>query len=127
MPPLSAKESQRFCDEARDLYRRWSDEFDQVLRIEVVVDRRRKRGSVGKWEEASGAGLIVMMEEHCTPLVLCHEMAHVLCNARYGRNGHGPAFARIYLELVCSTLGGVSSSHLMQAFDTFGVDHDFYI
>lgn len=120
---LAEEAAQRFLDEARDRYPRWLEDFSMVARIEVVVDPGRKN-SVGKFEEHKSAGLCCMAPAHSNPVCLCHEAAHVLVAARFGRNGHGPWFARVYLELVYSLVGSDAYAALKASFDEHGIDYD---
>lgn len=61
---------------------------------------------------------------HDNELIVLHEVAHVLCDARYGSQSHDPWFARIYLELVCTAMGSEAYVSLWSAFKQLGVDCD---
>lgn len=120
---LTVEQAQEFLDQARDLYVRWLGDFPQVVRIEVSSSPGR-RGSVGFYEADKEAGVADMDPDHLRPLILCHEAAHVLAEARFGSRSHDPWFARIYLELVYSLMAPEDYLRLQRAFDEQGVDYD---
>lgn len=97
------------------------DNFPGVRYLEVQYDARQLH-SVGCFED--GVVLSVMGPAHTSGLYLCHETAHGLCTARYGRGAHSPWFCRIYLELVYLLLGPATYAALRRAFEDHGVDHD---
>lgn len=120
---IPAAELQRYVDDLRDLPY-WERNFEKVLRVDCFVRKTDRSGSVGAWHEHRNAGQIEMAPCHLTELYILHEVSHVLAAARYGSHAHCPWFARTYLELVYSKLGGEASTALLAAFDAAGVDHD---
>jgi hypothetical protein len=121
IPPSSL---QAFVDSLRETAW-WERNFPQIIRVETHVRREDYQGgSVGYWKPHLGAGLVDMARCHLTELYICHEVAHVLADARYGSKSHDPWFARTYLELVYCTLGSDTYLALKAAFDRGGVDYD---
>jgi len=117
-------EAQDFVDRMRDRYRRWEGDFRHVLRVEVFEHPDGQGGSVGGFDAVKGAGVCDMMSDHMRPLILCHEVAHVLADARFGSQSHDPWMARIYLELVYACMGAEDYGRLQRSFDQHGVDYD---
>lgn len=117
-------ELQEYVDELRDTYRKWESDFPNVVRIECYVKTTDRRGSVGWFDESKAAGIIDMSPRHLNELIVCHEVSHVLAEARYGSRSHDPWFARTYLELVFSAMGSQAYTELSDAFNLRGVRHD---
>lgn len=101
----------------------WERFYPQVRRVECGFVSGGK-GSVGAWFKDKGAGRIEMAPGHRNELVVCHELAHVLADARYGSQAHCPWFARVYLELVYLVMGWATWDSLHRSFDAHDVEHD---
>jgi putative metallohydrolase (TIGR04338 family) len=114
---------QEFVDGLRE-HDWWQRNVPQVLRVEAYRQDGRRRFSVGGWSEEDGAGVIEMLEVHWNELFVLHEVSHVVTAARYGKNAHGPWFARTYLELVSVAMGPDSYAALKESFVEHGIDHD---
>lgn len=120
---LTLEQAQGFVDDMRDRYRRWHEDYPMLKRLEVhVVDG--VGGSVGCFEPDKLAGLLQMASQHLRPVILCHEAAHVLAEARFKSRSHDPWFARIYLELVGSCIGPEKYMELYEAFKANDIDFD---
>jgi putative metallohydrolase (TIGR04338 family) len=100
----------------------WERFYPQVLRVEVALAPRG--GSVGAWFPREKAGQIEMGPHHRNELVVLHELAHVLADARYKSQAHCPWFARVYLELVYFVMGADAFNALHDAFHEHGIEHD---
>jgi putative metallohydrolase (TIGR04338 family) len=116
---------QAFVDGLRNTWW-WRQFYPNVARVEVYSRPSNRHESVGAYDAAKRAGHIEMLPVHWTPLVVLHELAHVLAKARYGSRAHDPAFARVYLELVYLELGYATYVELERAFTAAGInfDHD---
>lgn len=103
----------------------WDRLFDDMVMIECACKRSPKDGSVGglTGSDAWGRhGKIEMSPEHMTELFVCHEVAHVIAEARYGSRSHDPWFARTYLELVSQFVGTESYTQLHANFVRDNID-----
>jgi hypothetical protein len=119
---LPLAEAQAFVDAMRETAV-WRRQYASVMRVEVRFIESGS-ASVGGWFPHNMAGLVEMLPGHRNPLILCHEVAHVLASARYGSRSHDPWFARTYLELVWSMMGPDAYAALKAAFDAHAIDHD---
>jgi putative metallohydrolase (TIGR04338 family) len=116
----TARDAEKWVNRVRDT--RWfRDNFPTVEDIEIVRVNRRA-GSVGGFK--NGWVVCNMITAHLNQLFVCHEVAHGLVAARYGRNAHGPWFARVYLELVWFLMGPTAYLDLWRAFERDAIDHD---
>lgn len=119
----NAAEIQRFVDGLRETWW-WQQWYPQILRVEAYGRPSGTRSSVGSWHPAKAAGKIEMLPVHFNELIVLHELAHVLAEARYGSKSHDPYFARTYLELVALVMGPDSYQQLYDAFNEAGIKHD---
>ncbi len=119
---LEPSELQDFVDQLRE-HPYFERNFPMVGRVDAFSKKTDRGGSVGWYEKANEGGVIDMAPCHHTELVVLHEMAHVLAQARYGSQAHCPWFARTYLELV-STYLPESYLPLYEAFVAGGIDFD---
>lgn len=97
----------------------WSERFPGVVRIEAVGIRSRCVEAVGRPEPERNAGVIGVTPDGRKELTVLHEVAHVLCRPDAG---HGPDWARTYLELAYRLMGTAAWVALRDAFVTGGVD-----
>jgi hypothetical protein len=100
----------------------WERFYPHVLRVEAVFGRGP--GSVGGWFADRGSGRIEMGPPHRCELFVCHELAHVLADARFGSQAHCPWWAKVYLELVYLTLGHGAWDALRRSFLHAGIEFD---
>lgn len=110
---------QLYVDALRDLPH-WERKHSKVLRIEAGFCPGPS--SVGGWDGEKQAGRIEMAPAHRREMFVCHEVAHVLAEARYGSRAHDPWFARTYLELVNAAMSTDTYLQLYHAFDRHGID-----
>lgn len=124
----SIEEVQRFYDAIRETPY-WERTCPQVKRVEAYENPVNRGESVGSWDASNNAGVCELLRVHWNEREALHEVAHVVTTARYGSNGHGPWFARTYLELVASVMGSEAYAELQSAFDKAGIDyeHDNYV
>ena len=97
----------------------WSERFPGVVRIEVVGIRSSCVEAVGRPEPERNAGVIGVTPDGRNELTVLHEVAHVLCRPDAG---HGPDWARTYLELAYRLMGTDAWAALRDAFVSRGVD-----
>ena len=97
----------------------WSERFPGVVRIEAVGIRSRCVEAVGRPEPQRNAGVIGLTRDGRKELTVLHEVAHVLCRPDAG---HGPDWARTYLELTYRVMGTDTWATLRSAFVARGVD-----
>ncbi len=114
------KDAQAFIDSLRD-NQWWEDEYPQVVRVEVRFISRPD--SVGVWEPENHGGVMEMAPIHRCELILLHELAHILADARYGSQAHCPWFARTYLELVYRVMGSETYQQLYTSFNENQIEH----
>jgi putative metallohydrolase (TIGR04338 family) len=115
----SSREMQDWVDNLRE-EPWWERFYPQVLRVEAVFGRGP--GSVGGWFKDRGSGRCEMAPPHRCELVVCHELAHVLADARFGSQAHCPWWAKVYLELVYATMGTEPWTALRDAFVRDGIE-----
>lgn len=115
---------QRWVDDMRDTWW-WQLWYPNVRRVDVHPRDGRCSCSVGAFNAANRSGIVEMLRVHWTELVVIHELAHVLADARHGSHSHDPAFARVYLELVALIMGPATYSQLYDQFEAAGIQHDF--
>jgi hypothetical protein len=116
---LTAADTQLWVDRLRD-EPWWERFYPQVLRVEALFVRGP--GSVGGWHRDHGAGLIEMGPSHRCQLIVCHELAHVLADVRYGSVAHCPWWSKVYLELVYFTMGVGAWTALRESFIAAGIE-----
>ena len=97
----------------------WSERFPGLARIEAVGIRSRSVEGVGRPELERNAGVIGVTPVGRRELTVLHEVAHVVCRPSAG---HGPEWARTYLEIVYRVMGTDTWTALRTAFVTRGVD-----
>lgn len=119
----SIDEVQAFYDAIRETPY-WERTCPQVKRVEAYAMPENKPASVGSWDPTNNAGVCELLPVHWNEREALHEVAHVVTSARYGRNGHGPWFARTYLELVATVMGTNAYAELHRAFEQAGIDHE---
>ncbi|MBU6232410.1 hypothetical protein KGP36_07290 [Patescibacteria group bacterium] len=120
---VSIPELQNYLDSMRETSY-WERNFPQVRRVVGHVRKGNSQGSVGSYDINGESGQIEMAPCHMYEMILCHEVAHVLAEARYGSHAHDPWFARTYLELVYSMMGPEAYADLKQSFDDRHIDCD---
>lgn len=91
----------------------WPERFPWVRGVECTGVTRGD--SVGAWHSDTQFGQVEMSRVHLNVQMLCHEVAHVVCEAQHS-TGHDPLFVRTYLELVYRCLGEASWTELRSLF-----------
>ena len=97
----------------------WSERFPGVVRIEAFRIRSRCVEGAGRSELDRNAGVIGLTRAGQRELTVLHEVAHAVCRPEVG---HGPGWARAYLELTYRVIGTDSWVALRDALVTRGVD-----
>lgn len=103
----------------------WITTHPTVDSIEVLTPTiRDKSAAVAQFTPRTRSGAIGVRKSGVTEAVLIHELAHIGAHARYGTEGHDPAFCREYLELVFRIRGGEEWTKLRESFAKHGVRWD---
>lgn len=113
---------QVYVDEMRDLYPFWEKAYENVVRVLIKPETMNALSASGGFYPDENVGRISFPTTKPTLQHLIHELAHVFTTARYGRNGHGPWFARVYLELTYLVRGSEAYFELYTAFKNGGID-----
>lgn len=116
-------ELQAYVDSMRDTPL-WERQYEDLLRVEAFAKgSTRDNFSCGAFDKSANCGVVEMLPVHMNELYVCHEVAHVLADFRYGSHAHDPWFARTYLELVYTMMGAEAYAALRDAFENGGIDH----
>ncbi len=99
----------------------WSERFPHVVRVEAVGIRSDAVDGVGRPEFHRLAGVVGISRNGRNELTVLHETTHAVCDPDAG---HGPRWARTYLEMVYRVMGEVQWSALRAAFVEHGVALD---
>lgn len=123
LPPqaMSLAEAQDFVDNLLNNADWWDAEAPEVYRVEVGPARSRTK-SIGWYERDKNAGRIELAPPGRNPLTICHELAHVFCEAKGFAKVHNPGWARCYLTLVYRVMGSEAYKALWYAFQAEGVE-----